>query len=647
MGELPQFSPFGPEWVVKERLGQGSFGTVYRIEMHTLGRTYEAALKHIRLPAGEDELNQLYANGYITGPDTEQAYFDEKVREISQEIDTCYQLKGNTNIVSYEDHRIIPLEDGPGYDIFIKMECLTSLAKKIQREGLRLGELVALGVDICSALDLLQHSDMVHRDVKPDNVFVNQAGHFKLGDFGVARTLKMTRGSLSQKGTDDYMAPELRMGGVGGCQVDIYSLGIMMYRLLNQNRSPFLPLPPAVPANHEIEAAYQKRFGGAPLPPPCYGGEALREIVLMACAYRPEDRWSNAAAMRGALRSYGDALTQEERETVLLTPMRKGTRGRAVTPAPVPAPEMGGGTRIIVPAAGGNGLTPAGAEANRESPPPPPPPPEPSREDPAVREPETVPLPQPPAEKKGKKGLLIAGCGVCVLAAAALGIGLLAGQPGPGQAAPPAVSTLAKAEIPASPTPVPTPSAAASAVPAAAPAPTPTAEPTLEPASTPEPTPEAVATPTPKPETTPAPTPKSTQTPAATPKPTPKPTQTPAATPKPTPKPTQTPAATPKPTPKSTQTPAATPKPTPKPAAVAVTGVSVSPSSRMLEVGQGVQLSATVSPSNAASQSVSWSSSNPAVASVSGGYVTAKGPGTAIITASCGGHSGTCAISVN
>ena len=76
MGELPQFSPFGPEWVVKERLGQGSFGTVYRIEMHTLGRTYEAALKHIRLPAGEDELNQLYANGYITGPDTEQAYFD-------------------------------------------------------------------------------------------------------------------------------------------------------------------------------------------------------------------------------------------------------------------------------------------------------------------------------------------------------------------------------------------------------------------------------------------------------------------------------------------------------------------------------------------------------------------------------------------
>ena len=79
---------------------------------------------------------------------------------------------------------------------------------------------------------------------------------------------------------------------------------------------------------------------------------------------------------------------------------------------------------------------------------------------------------------------------------------------------------------------------------------------------------------------------------------------------------------------------------------IAVSGVSLSPGSLELEVGQTATITATVNPSNATNKTVSWSSSNPSVATVSGGKVTAVATGSATITATAGGKSATCSVTV-
>ena len=94
------------------------------------------------------------------------------------------------------------------------------------------------------------------------------------------------------------MAPEVYNGKPYGTTVDIYSLGLILYRLLNGNRLPFLPLAPAPITYADRENAWAKRFNGAPLPMPSHAEGRLGEIVLKACAYEPKDRYSSPVQMR-------------------------------------------------------------------------------------------------------------------------------------------------------------------------------------------------------------------------------------------------------------------------------------------------------------------------------------------------------------
>ena len=112
------------------------------------------------------------------------------------------------------------------------------------------------------------------------------------------------------------MAPEVYRGGDYGFSVDIYSLGVVLYRLLNRNRVPFLPAPPAPITFQSREQALAKRMGGEPLPPPAHGEGRLGEIVLKACAFDPKDRYSSPAQMRQEL----EAILYDEQDAALIYP---------------------------------------------------------------------------------------------------------------------------------------------------------------------------------------------------------------------------------------------------------------------------------------------------------------------------------------
>lgn len=108
--------------------------------------------------------------------------------------------------------------------------------------------------------------NIVHRDIKPENIFVSDDGQFKLGDFGIAKSMEQTTGIVGKKGTYNYMAPEVYKGEAYGACVDIYSLGIMLYRYMNNGRLPFQPLSPTQPSPTDNERAIFRRVNGEKIP---------------------------------------------------------------------------------------------------------------------------------------------------------------------------------------------------------------------------------------------------------------------------------------------------------------------------------------------------------------------------------------------
>ena len=302
------------KWKICRELGQGSYGTVYEIQREDFGGVYKAALKVITVPQSRTELQSVLDEG-MTPPQAKQ-YFYSVVEDIGRECAIMSRLKGTGNIVSYEDHAVLRHPDGIGWDILIRMELLHPLLPYVYQHPMARRDIIRLGIDICKALELCQRYNIIHRDIKPENIFISDNGDYKLGDFGIARTIERTSSGLSKKGTYSYMAPEVYAGKEYGFSVDTYSLGLVLYRMLNKNRGPFLPQPPEAITYDNREQALARRMSGEPLPRPFYGEGRLGEIVLKACAFDPKDRYSSPQQLRQEL----EAISYEAQDAALIYP---------------------------------------------------------------------------------------------------------------------------------------------------------------------------------------------------------------------------------------------------------------------------------------------------------------------------------------
>ena len=286
-------------WKIIRLLGEGSYGKVFEIERSEFGQTYRAALKVITVPQSSAEVRSVISEGMSVSQ--AEAYFHGIVEELMHEFSIMFKLKGTANVVSCEDLRVLEHPDGIGWDILIRMELLHPLLPYVYEHPMARRDIIRLGIDICKALELCQRYNIIHRDIKPENIFISDNGDYKLGDFGIARTIERTSSGLSKKGTYSYMAPEVYAGKEYGFSVDTYSLGLVLYRMLNKNRGPFLPQPPEAITFSSREQALARRMSGEALPRPFYGEGRLGEIVLKACAFDPKDRYSSPQQLRQEL----------------------------------------------------------------------------------------------------------------------------------------------------------------------------------------------------------------------------------------------------------------------------------------------------------------------------------------------------------
>ncbi len=272
------------------------------------GITEYAALKVVAVPKSKSEYESVEYSLKTAGAADE--FFEKKKRDILKEVSTMQQLKGTPNIVDIDDWAIVEKENGPGWYIYIRMELLTPLFTKYRDGSIKEEDVVELGIDICTALAHCEKRAFIHRDIKPGNILVNDVGEHKLTDFGIARTLDHTT-AVTGVGTPGYMSPEVYTGADANKTVDIYSLGLVMYELLNDRRLPFVPRN-ATPRDES--AAMTRRMSGEKIPDPLNGSRALKDIVLKACEYLPENRYANAKEMLKALQKLERSGAAEQKE---------------------------------------------------------------------------------------------------------------------------------------------------------------------------------------------------------------------------------------------------------------------------------------------------------------------------------------------
>ena len=288
------------DWKITDLLGSGSYGTVYRIRREGLEDfAEECALKVIRIPRDPDEYKIALSKGLTI--ESIDHYFESVVEDLSSEISLMSQFKGNSNIVSFEDYQVEKLTDSFGWVIYIRMELLTPLVDILRDREISPDEVIRIGIDLCKALELCESENVIHRDIKEENIFLSPHGDYKLGDFGIAKQLDPIQFNQTKIGTPSHMAPEVYKGESYTSSVDIYSLGIVLYRLTNHNRNPFMPAYPKPVGVNDERIDEAKRASGIPYPPPSEASKEFSKVILRACAPRASDRYPDPKSLRRAL----------------------------------------------------------------------------------------------------------------------------------------------------------------------------------------------------------------------------------------------------------------------------------------------------------------------------------------------------------
>lgn len=296
--DLASIAKMWPEWRIIKELGAGTYGRVY--EAVRKGEVQsKAAIKIISLASEVTDTDVICRDENMVSLQTD-ADLKKLKDNVINEIRVLESFKGLQNIVNIEDYGVLHYEDKNRYDILIRMELLTPLSEFISQNNPGEKDIVRMGIDLCTALEECAKKGVIHKDIKPDNIFVNSFGYYKLGDFGIARNIEKMQ-DVSTRGTYSFMAPEMVTDMHFDERVDIYSLGIVLYRLLNNNRIPFIQSDMQDISSDELNEANIRRLRGDELPPPANASDGLKTVVAKACAFRPEERYSSAREMKKAL----------------------------------------------------------------------------------------------------------------------------------------------------------------------------------------------------------------------------------------------------------------------------------------------------------------------------------------------------------
>ncbi len=274
---------------IQRLLGLGGMGAVYLAEHPVIGN--KVAIKFLHDSLAQD-------------PDTVWRFYQEA---------RAAHVVGHENIVSIYDLNLLPPKR-----YYMVMEYLEgeTLSQRLQRGAMPVETGLRILIQLCDALEAAHAAGVVHRDLKPDNIFLvdrrGQKDFVKLVDFGIAKLREGGSAPSTTRvgmliGTPEYMSPEQCEGKPVDARSDLYALGIIAFRLAT-GRLPFQPpnltamllaqIQEPPPAPRSIEASVDER---------------LEEAILKALAKAPEDRFQSARAFGAALTAVLEDLRAQQR----------------------------------------------------------------------------------------------------------------------------------------------------------------------------------------------------------------------------------------------------------------------------------------------------------------------------------------------
>lgn len=297
MAELKLISPLLSNMEVVENVSVRGGTSVYIIKSTKTQQHY--VLKHISVPESQRQVDALLYTGATASREAAQEYYAQVVADYQTELETLEKLADSPNLDCYRSYQIVPKEDAVGYDVYLLAENRKTLADYLQENAVTQLTAVNLGLDLCNALNDLRTAGLIHRDVKPSNIYLSAQGHFTLGDLGIAKIDELKYCSMPEHMLSSYSAPELfSLVGTIEPTTDLYAAGLILYRIFNGSHGPFED------ENTSAEAADKRRITGEALPAPMYADYELAEIILKACAFSPADRYQTPEELKNALMEY-------------------------------------------------------------------------------------------------------------------------------------------------------------------------------------------------------------------------------------------------------------------------------------------------------------------------------------------------------
>ena len=274
---------------VEENLGSGTFGTVYKVKKMNVSGQYIRALKHITIPT-EEQYNFVLKS---MGGDSSKAdgYFLQMLNSIISEIQILTDLSesGVQNIVRYYENNVQVTESPRKYDIYILMEYLIPLEGFVQSSRFYVRDVVKMGLDILHGLEVCHNNDVIHSGIKENNIFVSDKGEYKIGNFDTSKVLEISSKIESLKGTTNFLAPEVYLRKESHTKpADLYSLGIVMYHLLNYRSPLFLPHFPEQCFSQDEGRTFEKRKSDKTPGMPLLGGEQIGHVIVKAISNSTE-----------------------------------------------------------------------------------------------------------------------------------------------------------------------------------------------------------------------------------------------------------------------------------------------------------------------------------------------------------------------
>ncbi|MGO9977335.1 MAG: protein kinase domain-containing protein [Solirubrobacteraceae bacterium] len=248
---------------LEARIGAGGMSTVYRALDETLQRRVAIKLMNREIAGDADQL----------------ARFRREARAVAQ--------LSHAHVVGVIDAG----EDAGQPYIVFEYVAGENLKERIRRLGrLPIAESVAYAIEIARALAAAHARQIVHRDVKPQNVLIDEEGSVKVTDFGIARTLEEDGLTADGRviGTTDYVSPEQALGQVVTGQSDLYSLGVALYEMLT-GEVPFKGEGQVVVAMKHVREPFPDVRAKRP-----EVSATLAALIEKATTKRAQDRYENA-----------------------------------------------------------------------------------------------------------------------------------------------------------------------------------------------------------------------------------------------------------------------------------------------------------------------------------------------------------------